>query len=262
MTYKVVNISAGYNDKNIISDISFEVDPSSLCVIIGENGSGKSTLLKALACQLKHEGYCVYNQNQIESMSIRERARLMSYLPQKSGVQISLPVLDVVLMGYNPILKLLEKSSVKQIEKAKEVLKSIGLEKYIYEDYQNLSEGQKQLVLLSRLMIEDSKVLLLDEIDSALDFSHRYEMMEKLELYTKQQNASTILCLHDLALALRFANQLILIKNGKVCDIIYPKKDSLVVLQNALSKIYKNIRIIQQNLGNETLYLTYWEDTK
>ena len=62
MTYKVVNISAGYNDKNIISDISFEVDPSSLCVIIGENGSGKSTLLKALACQLNHEGYCEYNQ--------------------------------------------------------------------------------------------------------------------------------------------------------------------------------------------------------
>lgn len=261
MTYKIEHISAGYNDKTIIHDLSFEVEPSSLCVVIGENGSGKSTLLKALACQLKHDGFSYVDEDQVEMMRIKERARLMSYLPQKSGVQISLPVLDVVLMGYNPVLKLLEKPSIAQIGNAKTVLKSMGLESYIEEDFQNLSEGQKQLVVLSRLMIEDSKILLLDEIDSALDFHHRYEIMKKLETHIHAQKASAILCLHDLALALRFANQLVLIKDGTLLDILYPKKDSIDVMQNALSKIYENIKLVKQN-EEESLYLTYWEDTK
>lgn len=258
--YRVENISAGYGKNNIINNISFEVASSALCALLGVNGSGKSTLLKSLACQLKHSGQSYIHNQCIEDLSIRQKAMLLSYLPQKSGIQISLPVLDVVLMGFNPVLKILEKPTKQQKQKAIDALKLVGLESYINKDFLCLSEGQKQLVLLARLMIEETKVLLLDEIDSALDFHNRYEVMKHLKTYITKQNASAVLCLHDLSLALRFADQLIIIHEGCISDIIYPKKDSIEKIQNALSKIYKNIKIIKHNVNKDVFYLTYWED--
>ncbi len=258
--YEVRQISAGYHSKNIIHDISFSVQSHTLCGIVGVNGSGKSTLLKALACQISHTGTSYIDHQCVEDMSVKKLSQHVSYLPQNSGLSISLPVKDVVMMGYNPVLKLFEKPSQKQVLEAISVLKQMGLEDYIEHDYLCLSEGQKQLVLLSRLMIEKTKVLLLDEIDSALDFHNRYEIMKHLKSYINHSRSAAIMCLHDLSLALRFCDQIVLIKDGQCSDIIYPKKDTLETIQIALSKIYSNIKIIQHNQNNEIIYLTYWED--
>jgi len=104
----VSEISAGYGKKNIISNVSFSVDEHSVVGLLGANGCGKTTLLKAVCGIIQCSGkieICGQNTN---TLNERQLARLCSYIPQRSGISIDISALDVVLMGFNPELKLLE----------------------------------------------------------------------------------------------------------------------------------------------------------
>ena len=242
---EVKNLSAGYGKKEIIHKISFVTSPNTLVGLMGANGSGKTTLLKSIANQLAHEGTCSLNGERLEGKSIRELAKEISYIPQKSGITISLSVLDVVLMGYNARLKLLENPSKKQIEYACEMIKKVGLGKERDQDYLKLSEGQKQLVILARMMVEDTKLLLLDEPDSALDVPNRFRMMTYIQELVKKENKAGILCLHDPLLALEFCDQLVLLKDGACVEILYPKKDSIEKMEAAFCQTFGNVSLLE-----------------
>ena len=107
-TLTVHGVTAGYGRQPVINNISFQLEEGRLLGVIGANGSGKTTLLKALCGILPHEGSCTLNGATLERLSPRQIARLISYIPQRSGVSIDISVLDVVLMGFNPQLSLLE----------------------------------------------------------------------------------------------------------------------------------------------------------
>ena len=99
--FEAEHIFAGYGKKAVIHGISFSLRPCTLTALIGANGSGKTTLMKCIANQLNHGGSSILQGKSLEDMSVKERARNVSYIPQRSGISISLPVLDVVLMGFN-----------------------------------------------------------------------------------------------------------------------------------------------------------------
>ena len=107
-------------------------------------------------------------------------------------------------------------SDRERIAQAMEALTSMGMGDYADKDYQTLSEGQKQLVILARLLVEDSALLLLDEPDSALDFQNRYAILWQLKKLTEERQRCALLCLHDPILALEFCQQLILLKDGNI----------------------------------------------
>ncbi|MBR5596099.1 MAG: ABC transporter ATP-binding protein [Lachnospiraceae bacterium] len=243
--FEIHNITAGYGKKEMIHNINFSLNSHTLTCLIGANGSGKTTLLKSIANQLSHQGTCSIEGESLEQKSVKELARDVSYIPQKTGISISMSVLDVVLMGYNARLKLLENPSKKQIQQACEVLSKIGLEKEIDTDYLNLSEGQKQLVILARMMIENTKILLLDEPDSALDVPNRFRMMSNIRHMVDTEEKAGILCLHDPMLALEFCDQLVLLKAGKCIGILYPKKDSIGVMEKAFCQVYGNVSLME-----------------
>ena len=242
---EVTALSGGYGKKEIINKISFSLKPHTLTCLMGANGSGKTTLLKSVANQLTHQGTCWLGGEPLEQKSIRELAREISYIPQKSGISISLSVLDVVMMGYHARLKFLENPNEKQIERACKAIKEVGLEAEINRDYLKLSEGQKQLVILARMMIEDTKLLLLDEPDSALDVPNRFRMMSYIRNMIWEEEKAGILSLHDPLLALEFCDQLVLLKEGKCVDILYPKKDSVEKMEDAFCKIYGEISLME-----------------
>ena len=109
MSYlSATGITAGYGKQPVIENISFCLEAGCLMGIIGANGSGKTTLLKAICGILPHQGVCTLDETVLEKLSARQIARLISYIPQRSGVSIDISVLDVVLMGFNPQLGLLE----------------------------------------------------------------------------------------------------------------------------------------------------------
>lgn len=239
----VKRISAGYGKNNVIENISFDLDDGTLMGIIGANGSGKTTLLKALCGILPHQGSCTLEGTVLEELSAKQLAKLVSYIPQRSGISIDISALDVVLMGFNPKLGLLEHPTRKMKDTAMQALEQVGLAGKEETNYLHLSEGQKQLCILARTLVSDSKLLLLDEPESALDFRFRHQMLSLLQSWVASRECSAIVTLHDPALALNFCDKLLLLSDGGVLDIIAPKSDPLDEMEQVLRKVYGPISL-------------------
>lgn len=259
--FRVENIYAEYDDSFVLKDLSFSMQKNEMAALLGANGTGKTTLMKCIAQRLTHKGRCQLSGAVLEQQSVKERAKHISYIPQRSTLSLSLPVLDVVLMGFNPQLKLLEQPSSTQREQALSALESLGLAHAAQNDYQSLSEGQKQLVYLARTLIEGSNLLLLDEPDSALDFQNRYLILRRLKQLVKEKEKCALLSLHDPQLALEFCEHLILLKEGKVFAELYPQTDDVSSMETALRQIYGPVQLEQhQDRQGKQHYIVLWED--
>ena len=117
---QAMHIEAGYGRRPVLTDVSFALGGGTLTALLGANGCGKTTLLKVLCRQLPYAGDCMLTGQALHTLSVRELARQISYIPQRTGIAISLPVLDVVLMGFNPVLGILEHPSKQQRQQALE----------------------------------------------------------------------------------------------------------------------------------------------
>ena len=243
--FEVQNLSAGYGNKEIVHHISFDIEPHTLTALIGPNGCGKTTLLKSIINLLDYQGKCLLHGENMKEFTVRKLAQKISYIPQQSGIHVSMSVLDVVLMGYNPVLKLLERPNKKQKQRAKTAIASVGLSEYMNKDYLTLSEGQKQLVLLARTMIEDTDLLILDEPDSALDFQNRYKILRLLKQMIENEEKAGVLCIHNPEMALEFCQQIIVMKEGERIDVLHPQTDSMERMEHALRKIYGNVSLVK-----------------
>ena len=173
-----------------IDQLSMEIHAGEIWGILGHNGSGKTTLLKSLCGILPHEGTCTLDQTVLEELSPKQLARLVSYIPQRSGISIDISALDVVLMGFNPQLGLLEHPTKAMQQTAMDALAQVGLAEKAHTNYMHLSEGQKQLCIMARTLVAGSKLLLLDEPESALDFHYRYKILSLLRNWVTQSHSS------------------------------------------------------------------------
>lgn len=236
--FSASDICAGYGGKEIMHQVSFGVEEGSLLGILGANGSGKTTLLKALCGILPHRGCCTLDKTALDRLSPRRLARLCSYIPQRSGISIQISALDVVLMGFNPQLGLLERPSAAMKEAACRALALVGLGGWEQCSYLYLSEGQKQLCILARTLVTDAKLLLLDEAESALDFRYRYRMLDILRDWLKKGGRCAVVTLHDPGLALNGCDRLLLLSEGRVLDILSPGTDPLNKMEQRLKAIY------------------------
>ncbi len=240
---KIENLRCGYGRRRILEGVSFCAESGGLTGLLGANGCGKTTLLKAICGLIPYTGSCLCGGQDLKILSGRERARRISYIPQRSGVRISLPALEVVLMGFNPVLGTLQNPSQAQRARALDALEAVGMASCASMDYQTLSEGQKQLCILARAIVEDAPLLLLDEPESALDFHHRHHIMRLLREITSHGDKAGLVTLHDPALALEYCSRLVLLKDGVCTDILAPASDNLSRMEEALSKLYGPVRL-------------------
>ena len=239
----VNEISAGYGKQTIIENLSFHLEDGDLMGVIGANGSGKTTLLKALCGIVPHQGTCTLDSVVLEKLSARQTAKLIRYIPQRSGISIDISVLDVVLMGFNPYLGLLEHPTQKMKDAAMQALSQVDLTGKEETNYLHLSEGQKQLCILARTLVSESRLLLLDEPESALDFHFRYQMLSLLRRWVASEKRSAIVALHDPALALNFCNKLLLLRDGSALGVLEPKTDALDDMERMLRMVYGDISL-------------------
>ena len=159
----VSDVSVYYGSKCAVQNVSFDIQPGQLTAIIGNNGCGKTSLIRAVMNLVKHSGKCMLGELQLESISVRKRAGMISYIPQRNGISVSMTVRDVCLLGFNPQLHMLESYNSNMRHRADKAIDSVGLAGLYDTDFLTLSEGQKQLCILARTLIEDSALLLLDE---------------------------------------------------------------------------------------------------
>lgn len=240
---KINNLSVSYGNNNVLQNLSFSVD--GLCAVVGQNGCGKTTLLKAVSQLIDSSGEITFENDDIRTLSLKEKSRLISYIPQKTGVSEDMSVLDVVLSAFNSRLSMFENPSSSQIQKAENALNFVGLENFGKRNYSTLSAGQQQLCIIARTVAEDTKLWLLDEPDSALDIVNRYSTMNLLSDIAKEKGVTGLVTLHDPMLALYCCEKVIVISEGKCAGIIDTKTDSQAEIEKVMSKAFCGVKVVK-----------------
>lgn len=180
--FDVKDIHVSYGANEIVKGVSFSLKEGELCALLGLNGSGKTTMMRGICGLIPAKGNAYVNGIALESMNERMRAKYLSFIPQVSSPIQGKSVMDILLMGANPHLRLLETPGKKFYEAAYDALKKLDLEDFADRDFGKLSQGQKQLIILARTLVQNSPVMLMDEPDSALDFLNRHMVLSKIRI--------------------------------------------------------------------------------
>lgn len=242
----IQDISVRLNHRLLLDHVSFSMEkPGHLIALLGPNGSGKTTLLRAICGEVPHEGTVSLDGTDLSRLRPKALAKAVSYIPQQSGISISMRVIDVVLMGYYSRLSLLSQPSADMRAAAEDALSRVGILNLSDRDYMTLSGGEKQLVILARTLVEDTKLLLFDEPDSSLDPGNKYKMLHMISSITSDAEKTALICLHDPVLALTFCDTLLLLKNGRLIHTLHPASDPVSKMEAAFSELYGETRLIQ-----------------
>lgn len=206
----VRNLSFSYGQKSVLQDINLDCKPM-LTAIIGPNATGKSTLLKCIAGLLKHRGSVTLNEVRIENGGA---ARQVSYLPQDNGSPIAITVLEAVLLGRHQYLSW--RVGQEDLELAFGILEDLGIEELATRPLNQLSGGQQQMVSIAQSLVREPQVLLMDEPTSSLDLYRQLEIFNLIKEVTWERNIITLVALHDLNLAARYADRLVVMNKGTI----------------------------------------------
>lgn len=198
----------------IIRDISFDVPDGKVTVIIGTNGVGKSTLLKSMLGIFKGGGETWFNDKNRREMSHSQLTSLVGYMTQENALLTSLSVLNVVLLGRLGTLNI--KVQDEDIDKALSMLRLLHLEQFVDRPFYALSGGQRRMVDVAQTLVRDPKILIMDEPTANLDLVNEMQVLELVKAYTHRRGTATLLTLHDLNMAARYADHMILLKDGSV----------------------------------------------
>ncbi len=231
---EVKNVSFGYGSNVVLKNVNLKANPGEMTVIIGPNGAGKTTLLKLIANIAKPKsGKILFDGVDIRKMDRDEITKIVSYLPQENTIPGVLTVYEVVLLGRIPYLSW--RVSESDLKVAESVLKELGLEEYARRYANQLSGGERQITLIAQALVREPKILLLDEPVSNLDIRNQLEILDLIKRVTVQRKVTTIVILHDLNLAARYANKLVVLNNGSVYAQGEPKS---VLTPDMLSSVY------------------------
>ena len=215
MKIAVKNLSFAYPDKTVLNGINVEVGHAEIMCIVGPNGCGKSTLLKCIESILNpQKGTVMLNGIDIKTMQRREIAKRLGYVPQNTGQIFSSSVFDTVLLGRAPYSSW--KSSDKDIDIVIDILTLMELDDIALSEFNHLSGGQRQRVMIARALAQEPEALVFDEATSALDIAHQLEVMDILSSLVETRAISVIMVVHDLNLASRYADQVVMMKEGNI----------------------------------------------
>lgn len=222
---KVENIHFKYGEDEILKEIDFDILQGSFLSILGPNGSGKTTLLKNMCNLLKpHEGKILLKDENIETINSKDMAKIMAVVHQGNEVGFDFSVHDVVLMGRYPYQKRFKTESQKDFDVVKCAMEETETwelrEKSIYE----ISGGERQRVMIARALSQEPEILLLDEPISQLDIKHQINILNLCKRLNKEKNITIIMTLHDINLAGRYSDYILLLEQGKIKKLDVPKK--------------------------------------
>jgi iron complex transport system ATP-binding protein len=214
MKISINNISFSYNGTPTLSDISFGIEKGDLVALVGPNGSGKSTLIKCMNGILKpHKGTIIINEKTLCDYTPAELAQEMAYIPQNENRNASMNVFDMVLLGRKPYINW--KPSENDLKVTAEIIEALHIGHLSMRPFNKLSGGQQQTVYIARALAQEPDILLLDEPTSNLDMQHQLEVLELLSGFTRN-GLTVIIALHDINLAARYANKMMMLKSGLV----------------------------------------------
>ncbi len=246
MGVKFKDLSFAYGGQPVLEKISCQLTASRIHAVLGVNGAGKSTLIKLLAGFLKPaDGSIFLDDDNLNELPLNEIAKRIAYVPQQQQLS-DLTVSDYLLLGRKPHLRWLNSSADEAIVFA--ILEKLHLTHLALRPLYKLSGGELQKTALARALVQEPEILLLDEPTSSLDLKNQHEVMEIIVRETTTRNLTTIITLHDVNLALRFAESFLLMKER---NILAFGGLEVMTLKN-LSELYE-IKVQLHNLGKSVL---------
>ena len=215
---QVEHLSCGYGDKPIVRDMSFRVEKGERLCILGPNGCGKTTLLRGIMGILPAQGTVIVDGEALTGMPARRKARKIALMSQLSSAYFAYTVYETVMLGRYAHQKRNAFFSESEEDRriVRESLEKTGMFPYQDRLITELSGGQLQRVFLAQIFAQDPQVVLLDEPTNHLDLKYQVELVDTLKGWVKAGDRCVVGVLHDINLALSFADQVLLMEEGMV----------------------------------------------
>lgn len=216
MSLEVSNLSFSYGQRLVLDNISFRAENNQLLSILGPNGVGKSTLFRCMLGLIKdYKGKILLDGKDIKKLSINETAKTIAYIPQSHYPSFNYSVFDMVLMGTTVQVSSVSSPGKKQVELVEKTLDKVGIYHLKDRGYTQISGGERQLVLLARALVQEAKILILDEPTSNLDFGNQVKVMTQIKKLAKE-GYTIIQSTHNPDQTFLFSDSTLAMRDGKV----------------------------------------------
>jgi iron complex transport system ATP-binding protein len=214
---RLESISAAYGTRIALHEVSLSVAPGEFLALAGPNGSGKTTLLRVIL------GFLTPTAGRLEvlgapvnRLSPRERARRVAWVPQDEQARDDVPLREYVLYGRYPHHGRLDPETAEERQLAASILDAVGLTDLAGQGLLSISGGERQRAILARALVQSTPVLLLDEPTAHLDIAHQLDILGRVRALTRERNVTVVAALHDLNLAARFADRIVVLSRGRL----------------------------------------------
>jgi len=254
---EVKNLVCGYNNKFILKNINFELKNKEILGIIGPNGSGKTTLLRAISKIIKQQaGQIIFEGKDIKKTGLNELAKKMAVVMQFSVASESyfnMTAEEIVQLGRTPFHSRLQFSETKQDEKIVEhamlLTETFNLRN---RPILELSGGERQLVFIARAIVQQPKLLVLDEPTAHLDIAHQIRILDLTKKLNTDFGLTVMVVLHDLNLASEYCDRIMLLNNGNIRKIGIPSE---VLTYQIIEDVYKTVVVVEKNPISKKPYI-------
>lgn len=234
MQIKIEDLEFGYSSTPVLNDITLDLSGPKFVSIMGPNGVGKSTLIHCINKILTPtSGTVMLDGRDVKDIKIKDMAKQVGYVPYSANDTFPLTVVDTVLMGRHPHSKW--KSLDSDLDIVYDTLKMLGISHLAMRNFNELSAGQHQKVMLARGLVQEPKVLLLDEPTSNLDVRHQLDVTKMLKRLSAEKGILIIMISHDINIAAKFSDEVIMMHQGRIYDVGTPEQ---VINEENLKAVY------------------------
>lgn len=251
MHIKTEDLKLRIDSLDILKGINIKVENKEFVGIIGPNGSGKSTLLKCIYRNLKpSSGIIKLGDEQLDKISIKESAKKLAVLAQHNFYDFDFKVYDIVLMGRSPYKKMMQRDLKEDYEIVDIALEKVGMTDFKDRNFNTLSGGEQQRIILARALAQQTDCLILDEPTNHLDIKYQLQLMN----IVKNLNVEVVAAIHDLNIALMYCDKIYVLKDGKIVSYGTPKE---ILTEKLIKEVYEVNAIINKDDYGNIISISY-----
>lgn len=218
-----------------VSNATLDVDGGEWHAIVGPNGAGKSSLIKAVCGLLTFSGTITFDGKDWSSLGRAERARLIGYVPQDPYIPDAMEVFDYVMLGRTSSMSLLAAPRSSDRRAVQAILQDLGSSDLAERRVDSLSGGERQRVVFARALVNDPRLLLLDEPTTGLDFGRQQDVLDLLDRLRHERDIPVLSALHDLNLVLQYADRVSVMSDGRTVGSGAPRQ---VITRESVAKYF------------------------
>lgn len=247
MKLEVKNLCFSYGIHEVVRDVSFTAEQGEVIAVLGVNGVGKSTMIKCVNRINKQKSGTIFVDGKpVSEMKDLELATEIGYVAQNCEFSDG-TVFDAVLLGRKPFIKW--DVTDRDLKIVQDVLGMLSLEEYAMRNVLELSGGERQKVAIARVLAQQTPVLLFDEPTSNLDLKNQLKVLEIIRRIVKEKHLTAVITIHDLNLALRYADKFLAMKDGQV----YGFGESEIVTEEMIQQVYGVTASLMEYKGHKVV---------